>query len=136
MTTPATTASNGTDDDHDDERDEHHERPDATTTSTIGSAPAQPAPLTRSGDLQQPYDATANEAFTGAGAMRISASWSPTDSLSLSVSCPDGSQTAEGTSSVAVVILDADGPCDLTLKIMLVQYDAISYTLTIAPAGG
>ena len=68
--------------------------------------------------------------------MRISASWSPTDSLSLSVSCPDGSQTAEGTTSVAVVIPDADGPCDLTLKIMLVQYDAISYTLTIAPAGG
>ncbi len=68
--------------------------------------------------------------------MRISASWSPTDSLSLSVSCPDGSQTSEGTSSVAVVIPDADGPCDLTLKETLVQYDAVSYTLTIAPAGG
>ncbi len=108
----------------------------STTTSTTGSAPAQPAPQTRSGNLQQPYDATANEAFTGAGAMRISASWSPTDSMSLSVSCPDGSQTAEGTTSAAVVILDADGPCNLTLKILLVQYDAISYTLTIAPAGG
>ncbi len=112
-----------------------------TTTTTTpapgsGSAPAQPAPQARSGDLQQPFDSSATYAFTGAGSMRISVSWSPSDSLSLSVSCPNGAQTAEGTSSVAVVILDADGPCDLTLKEMLVQYDAVSYTLTIAPAGG
>ncbi len=107
-----------------------------TTTSAIGPVPAQPAPLIRSGELQQPYVSTANEAFTGAGPMRISVTWSPTDSLSLSVSCPDGAQTAEGTTSAAVVIPDADGPCDLTLKIMLVQFDVISYTLTIAPAGG
>ena len=71
-----------------------------------------------------------------AGAMRVSVSWSPVDSLSLSVSCSGGTQSAEGTSSVAVVILDADGPCDLTLKELLVQLDTVSYTLTIAPASG
>ncbi len=118
---------------------DHHCTPDddttttSTTASTIGSAPA---PQTRSGDLQQPYVASATYPFTGAGAMRISANWSPNDSLSLLVSCPNGSQTAVGTSSAAVVIADADGPCDLTLKIMLVQYDVVSYTLTIASAGG
>jgi len=52
------------------------------------------------------------------------------------VSCPDGYQTAEGTSSIAVVLPDADGACELTVKEMLVQYAAISYTLTIGPAGG
>jgi len=68
--------------------------------------------------------------------MQISASWSPIETLSLSVSCPNGSQTAEGTSSVAVVIPDADGPCDLTLSEVLVQDDVVSYTLTIASASG
>jgi hypothetical protein len=68
--------------------------------------------------------------------MRVSVSWSPTTTLSLYVSCPDGSQTGEGTSSVSVVLPDADGACELTLKLILVQYNAVSYTLTIAPAGG
>jgi len=88
------------------------------------------------GDLEQPFDASATYAFTGAGAMRVSVSWPSTITLSLSVSCPDGAQSAEGASYVAVVIPDADGPCDLTLKETLVQYDVVSYTLTIAPAGG
>jgi hypothetical protein len=52
------------------------------------------------------------------------------------VSCPDGSEAAEGASSVAVVLPDADGDCELTLKETLVQYAGVSYTLTIAPAGG
>lgn len=108
----------------------------ATKGSAIGAAPAQPAPQTLTGDLQQPDDASANYAFTGSGAMRISVSWSPTTTLSLFVSCPDGSQTAEGASSVAVVLPDADGACELTLKETLVQYNAVSYTLTIAPTGG
>ncbi len=107
-----------------------------TTPATTGPAPTAPAPQTRSGYLQQPNIASATYPFTGAGAMRVSVSWSPVDSLSLSVSCSGGTQSAEGTSSVAVVILDADGPCDLTLKELLVQFDAVSYTLTIAPASG
>jgi hypothetical protein len=88
------------------------------------------------GYLQQPDDASAHIAFTGEGAMRVSVSWPSTVTLSLSVSCPAGTQTAEGASQVAVVLADADGACDLTLKETLVQYDAVSYTLTIAPAGG
>jgi hypothetical protein len=118
--------------------------PATTTTTTapaakgsaIGAAPAQPAPQTLTGDLQQPDAASANYAFTGSGAMRISVSWSPTTTLSLFVSCPDGSQTAEGASSVAVVLPDANGACELTLKEALVQYNVVSYTLTIAPTGG
>jgi hypothetical protein len=102
----------------------------------IGVAPAQPAPQTFTGYLQQPDDASASFPFTGAGAMRVSVTWFPTTTLSLDVSCPDGSATSEGASSVAVVLPDADGDCELTLKETLVQYDAVSYTLTIAPAGG
>jgi hypothetical protein len=106
-----------------------------TTTPTTVAAPVRPAPQVETGGLEQP-DSTAKYSFTGVGSMQVSASWSPTDSLSLSVSCPDGSLTSEGTSSVAVVIPDANGPCNITLKETLVQYDVISYTLTIASAGG
>jgi hypothetical protein len=68
--------------------------------------------------------------------MRVSASWPTTTTLSLSVSCPTGTQTAVGASSVSVVIQDADGYCELTLKETLVQYNTVSYTVTVASAGG
>jgi hypothetical protein len=35
-----------------------------------------------------------------------------------------------------VLVPDADGNCIYTLKELLVQYDAVTYKLTIAPASG
>ena len=110
-----------------------------TTTpsgSSVGAAPAQPAPKTITGDLQQPNDATNTYTFVGAGPMQVTATWPTTPILSLTVTCPQGSKTAEGSMSVSVQLPDADGSCAVTLKETAVQWDAVSYRITIAPAGG
>jgi hypothetical protein len=119
-----------------------HTTPTTTTTTvtTLGTAaaPAQPTAQseTYNGDLQQPDDSSATYSFTGVGSMSVSASWSGSYTLSLTVSCPSGTQTEEGTSSVTVVITDGTGACVTTLRETQVQYNIIGYTLNIGPTSG
>jgi len=68
--------------------------------------------------------------------MLVSASWPGTSTLSLTVTCPQGTQTEKGSSSVAIPLLNDDGPCVVSLKETLVAYDAVLYTVTIGPASG
>jgi hypothetical protein len=68
--------------------------------------------------------------------MQISASSPSATPLSLSVTCPQGGQSVVGSSNIAVVMPETNGPCEATLKETLVQYDAVHYTLTIGPDGG
>lgn len=113
--------------------------PSATNGSSALAAGSNVPPVqtvTQTGDLQQPDDATASYAFTGSGAMLIAASWPSAVPLSMTVICPDGTESAQGSANVAVTIPDADGPCDVSLKETLVQYDTVSYTLTIGPSEG
>jgi hypothetical protein len=115
--------------------------PATTTTSapggsSVGAAPAQPATTVRTGDLQQPYGSTNSYTFYGAGSMRVTATWPTSPTLSLTVVCPASTQTAQGSSFVSVLLPVADGACEVTLKELVVQYDAVSYRLTIAPSGG
>jgi hypothetical protein len=113
-----------------------------TTASTdLGAAPTQPAGpvatrLTTSGLLQQPDVAYAHYTFTGVGSMTVSVTWTYATPLSLTVSCPDGSDTKVGTSSLSVMIPNAGGDCGMTLQETLVQYDAVDYDLTIGPTNG
>ena len=110
-----------------------------TTTTSTGSdaaAPVQPSAPTQTwtGALQQPDDPAAGQPFTGAGPRQVSASWAPAVTVSLTVTCPSGAQTKEGSSNIVMVITDATGACDFTLKEMVVQYDAVTYSLSIGPA--
>jgi hypothetical protein len=112
-----------------------------TTTTAAGvsslAAAVQPVtPITMSGALQQPDDASASYPFTGVGSMEVSASSTSSAPLSLTVTCPAGTVDEVGSSFVSVVIPDADGPCELVLKETEVQYDAVPYTVTIGPEGG
>ena len=120
-----------------------------TTTSTTTTTTAAPAagsnlaaavqtvtPITMSGALQQPDDASASYPFTGVGTMQVSASSTSSAPLLLTVTCPAGTLDEAGSSFVSVVIPNADGPCDLVLKETVVQYVAVPYTLTIGPEGG
>jgi hypothetical protein len=106
--------------------------------SNVAAAPVQPVVPTESypGDLQQPDDATASYPFSGQGSMEVTASWTSSSILSLTVTCPAGTQTREGPSPVTVVLPNADGACEATLKETIVQYDEVPYTLTIGPAEG
>jgi hypothetical protein len=113
-----------------------------TTTSTspsgssVGAAPVQPATEVITGYLQEPDDSTNSYTFIGAGTMQVTATWPTTPTVSLTVVCPESTQTAKGSTSVTVTIPVADGTCEVTLKELVVQWDAVSYRLTIAPAGG
>ena len=117
-----------------------------TTTTTVtpsasgssATAPAQQAVLSQfwTGDLQEPDDSRASQSFTGAGPMVVSASWSSTLPLSITVACPADTQTQQGPSKIVLSIPDATGACEITVKETLVQYDAIPYTLTVGPANG
>jgi hypothetical protein len=74
--------------------------------------------------------------FVGAGSMRVTATWPTTQTVSLTVTDCGATQTAQGASTVSVFLPDADGTCLITLKELVVQYDAVSYKLTAVPAGG
>jgi hypothetical protein len=115
--------------------------PTTTTTAAAGvsslAAAVQPvAPITMSGALQQPDDASASYPFTGVGSTEVSASSTSSAPLLLTVTCPSGALDEAGSSFVSVVIPDADGPCELVLKETEVQYVAVPYTVTIGPEGG
>jgi hypothetical protein len=99
------------------------------------AAPSQSIPPLY-GSLQQPHDTSATYSFSAEGATEVSVSWAPSTTLSLTVSCQSGVQTEDGSSTISVAIPDPDGPCDLVLKEMLVQYDAVNYTIVIGPEGG
>jgi hypothetical protein len=111
-----------------------------TTTTTAPSAGAVtsttlPAPQIFTGDLQYPDDPTNSIPFTGSGAMRITVTWPTTPSLSLAVTCPGGSQSNEGPSGISVLIADATGSCDIVLQETQVQFDLVSWKVTIVPTG-
>jgi hypothetical protein len=116
--------------------------PTTTTTTTtrpstagVVTAPTQPVtPL--DGSLQQPDDASATYSFAGQGSVEVSVSWTPSTTLSLTVTCGSDTQVQEGSSSISMLLPDAEGPCDLVLKEMLVQYVAVSYTGMVGPGGG
>jgi hypothetical protein len=111
--------------------------PPSSTTTTTQAAPVTAQTENFSGSLQQPDLSTASYSFSGAGSMRVSASWTPAPTtLSVTVTCPAGTLTEEGTSTLSVALPDADGACETTIKETVVDYAAVSYTLTIGPTPG
>ena len=109
--------------------------PTATTTTT------QPAslPADRSeteGYLDPPAQTSGQYGFTGDGAMEISVVWSGSTYLTMTVSCPNGSQNVGGTSAMAASLPDAQGSCVATVSEPASESTSLTYTITIGPAGG
>ncbi len=75
-------------------------------------------------------------AFTGTGAMQVAVVWSGNTYLTMVVSCPSGSQSVGGTSAMAADLPDATGACMATVTEPSSEAVALSYTITIGPAGG
>ena len=68
--------------------------------------------------------------------MQISVLWSGTTYLTMTVSCPSGSQNVGGTSAMAASLPDAAGNCRATVSEPSSESTALTYTITIGPAGG
>jgi hypothetical protein len=111
----------------------------ATTTTTTTASPAASQPADRmqtQGYLDPPLQASNGYGFTGTGAMQISVLWSGTTYLTMSISCPNGNQNVGGTSAMEASLPDATGNCRATVGEPSSESAALTYTITIGPAGG
>ena len=88
------------------------------------------------GYLDPPLQPSNGYGFTGTGAMQISVFWSGTTYLTMTVSCPSGNQSVGGTSAMAASLADASGNCRATVSEPSSESAALTYTISIGPAGG
>jgi hypothetical protein len=86
--------------------------------------------------LDPPQERSNGFAFTGSGPTEISVVWSGSTYLTLEASCPNGSQSAGGTGVMALTLPDASGSCLATVSEPSSESTALTYTITIGPAGG
>ena len=56
--------------------------------------------------------------------------------LTMEVTCPNGDQNVGGTSAMAASLPDASGSCLATVSEPATESTALTYTITIGPAGG
>ena len=108
--------------------------PTTTTTSPTASQPADR--MQTQGYLDPPLQTSNGYGFTGTGAMQISVLWSGTTYLTMSVSCPNGSQNVGGTSAMEASLPNASGNCRATVSEPSSESTALTYTITIGPVGG
>jgi hypothetical protein len=86
------------------------------------------------GYLQPPNDTTAIYAFNGNGPTTISATWSPQAELTLTATCANNTQSAQGSGSVDLTLSDAQGACQVTLTEPTDDTADVIFTLIIDPS--
>jgi hypothetical protein len=108
-----------------------------TTTTTTTTAAVVPADRTQTeGYLDPPVQTSNQYGFTGAGPMQISVLWSGATYLTMTVSCPNGSQSVGGTGAMEATLPSASGSCLARVSEPASETVALTYTITIGPAGG
>jgi mannosyl-glycoprotein endo-beta-N-acetylglucosaminidase len=105
-----------------------------TTTTTVTSPPLGAG--SHQGVIEPPAQRSSSVGFTGTGAMQISVVWSGPTYLTMQVSCPNGTQNVGGSSAMAASLPDASGSCLATVSEPTSESTALTYTITIGPAGG
>ena len=114
--------------------------PTPTTTSTTEpSAAAAPDEAAAGvpaahGSLSSPAFASPTIGFVVDTQTAVVATWSPSALVTLTVTCPSGTQTAYGTSSATVDVPDLTGTCEAALTENSAQPTAVAYTLSLETA--
>ena len=112
----------------------------AAPTTTVPSPGGAQQPANRSmqneGYLDPPLQTSQVFAFTGSGATQVSVVWSGPTYLTMVVSCPNDSQSVGGTSAMQATLPDAVGSCRATVTEPSSESTALTFTITIGPAGG
>ncbi len=88
------------------------------------------------GYLNPPLQPSNKYGFTGVGAMEVSVVWSGSTYLTMEVSCPSGDQSVGGTAAMAASLPNASGSCLATVTEPSTESTALTYTISIGPAGG
>ena len=108
-----------------------------TTTTTAASPAAQAADRTQTeGYLDPPVQSSGVYAVSGSGPTNVSVLWSTPVYLTMTVACPDGSQSVGGTTAMDVSLTDASSGCQATVYEPSSESTSLAYTVTIGPAGG
>ncbi len=68
--------------------------------------------------------------------MQVAVVWSGSTYLTMSVSCPSGSQSVGGTGAMQATLPDASGECQATVSEPAPESTSLTFTITIGPAGG
>ncbi|HEY6472582.1 MAG TPA: hypothetical protein VIY26_06795 [Acidimicrobiales bacterium] len=116
--------------------------PVATTTTTVAPtttttvAASHPSDIQSQGVIEPPQQRSSSFGFNGTGAMEVSVTWSGDTYLTMEVNCPSGSQSVGGSSAMAASLPDASGSCLATVSEPTSESAALTYTITIGPAGG
>jgi hypothetical protein len=105
-----------------------------TTTTTVTAPPLGAG--SHQGVIEPPAQRSSSVGFTGTGAMQISVVWSGPTYLTMQVSCPSGTQTVGGSSAMGASLPNASGSCLATVSEPTTESTALTYTITIGPAGG
>lgn len=105
-----------------------------TTTTTV--AASHPSDVQSQGVIEPPQQRSSSFGFTGTGAMEVSVTWSGDTYLTMEVSCSSGVQNVGGSSAMAASLPDASGSCLATVSEPASESTALTYTITIGPAGG
>jgi hypothetical protein len=110
--------------------------PPPTTTTTTATPAALPADRTQTdGYLDPPLQNSGVFAVAGSGPTEVSVVWSTPVYLSMTVTCPGGSQTVSGTTAMATSLPDASG-CQATVSEPPSESSSLTYTVTMGPVGG
>lgn len=111
--------------------------PPTTTPTTAAPSVAQPADRTQSeGYLDPPAQTSTGFGFTATGAMNVSVVWSGPTYLSMTVSCANGTQTVGGSSAMEASLPAGAGDCRATVSEPATESAAVTFTISIGPAGG
>ncbi len=112
-------------------------RPLATiTTTTLASPAALPADRTQTeGYFDPPLQDSSGFAVTQSGPAEVSVLWSTPVYLTMTVSCPSGSQTVGGTTAMETSLPDGSG-CQVTVSEPSSESTSLTYFISIGPAGG
>lgn len=105
-----------------------------TTTTTV--APPAAGSGSHQGVIEPPAQRSSSVGFTGTGAMEVSVVWSGSTYLTMQVSCPNGGQNVGGSSAMEASLPDASGSCLATVSEPTSESTALTYMITIGPAGG
>lgn len=104
-------------------------------TGSDGGSASTPV-NTQQGYLQPPQNTSVEYPVTAGGSLRVAATWSSADTLTLSAICPDARESESDQGAVTVTLPVASGDCQVTLSEPSTENDTVSYSLTIGPDNG
>jgi hypothetical protein len=111
--------------------------PVPTTTTTSAPPASLSADRTQTeGYMDPPQEDSGGFAVIGSGPTEISVVWSVPVYLTVTVTCPGGSQTVGGTTAMETSIPDAVPGCQATVSEPASESTSLTYTITFGPAGG